>query len=79
VLTVAIAMNYYLLSKDEMGTLPHWEFKNEYNPLTPGRSYAHDGVKLLVARKHAMLWGVHEQNLKEEIMLKEGWRLFNDK
>lgn len=55
VLTIFIAMSYYNLSQQEMGTLPHWEFRNDYNPLTPGRSYSHEGVKMLVARKHAML------------------------
>lgn len=58
-----------------MGTLPYWEFSNEYNPSQPGRSYTHDGVKSLVFRKHAMLAGLHHDNFKEPELLKRSKKI----
>lgn len=78
-LNTAIAKNFYNLSIEDLGTLPYCKFENKHNPPIPGRSYSHEGVKMLVARKHATLWGVHKENVKEEVMLKEGYRLFQEK
>jgi hypothetical protein len=70
------AMRYYLLKKEEMDTLPYWEFPNEFNPNQPRRSYAHDGVKMVAYRKLAILAGLHKQDLKESELLKDGGEIF---
>lgn len=49
-----------------MDTLPHLEFVNEHNLKTPGRSYAHDGVKILTYRKLATLAGLHKEKIYRE-------------
>lgn len=54
-------MQFYRLKATEMDTLPHWEFENKNYPSHPGRSYSHEGVLMLVSRKHAMLAGLHEK------------------
>lgn len=61
-----------------MNTLPYWEFENEYKPSCPGRSYAHDGVKMLAYRKLAMLAGLHKQGVNEEGLLRRGAKLFEE-
>lgn len=72
-------MKFYLLKKEEMNTLPYWEFPNDHNPNQPGRSYALDNVTRLVYRKFAILAGLHEQNLKEPELLKRGKAIFTDR
>ena len=72
-------MKFYKLTKEEMGTLPYWEFKNDYNPAQPGHSYAHDGVKMLVYRKLGILAGLHKQGLNEPELLRRGGKLFEEK
>lgn len=70
------AMQYYRLKAAEMDTLPHWEFENKNYPSHPGRSYSHEGVLMLVSRKHAMLAGLHEKGLRDHELLKQGKELF---
>ncbi|TVY15461.1 hypothetical protein LARI1_G008752 [Lachnellula arida] len=72
------ARKFYRLSAEEMATLPYWEFENEYNPSCPGRSYAHDGVKMQAYRKLAMLSGLHKQGLSEAELLRRGAKLFGE-
>lgn len=70
-------MQFYRLKAAEMDTLPCWEFENKNYPLNPGRSYSHEGVLMLVSRKHAMLAGLHEKGLREHELLRQGKELFN--
>lgn len=71
-------MKFYRLKGPEMDTLPYWEFENQYNPSQPGRSYAHEGVKMLVSRKCAMLAGLHASgDLTVYQLISRGKRLFN--
>lgn len=72
-------MTFYLLKEEEIGTLHYHEFPNGYNPRQPGRSYAHENVKNLVYRKHAMPAGLHHQNLEESELLRRGKTMFNEK
>lgn len=71
-------MKFYRLKAPEMDTLPHWEFENKNYPSHPGRSYSHEGVLMLVSRKHAMLAGLHEKGLRENELLKQGKKLFDE-
>lgn len=71
------AMQFYRLKAAEMDTLPHWEFENKNYPTHPGRSYSHEGVLMLVSRKHAMLAGLHEKGLREHELLRQGKELFD--
>lgn len=72
-----LAMQFYRLKASEMDTLPYWEFENKNYPSHPGRSYSHEGVLMLVSRKHAMLAGLHEKGLREHELLRQGKELFN--
>lgn len=72
-----LAMQFYRLKAAEMDTLPYWEFENKNYPSHPGRSYSHEGVLMLVSRKHAMLAGLHEKGLREHELLRQGKELFN--
>lgn len=71
------AMQFYRLKAAEMDTLPYWEFENKNYPSHPGRSYSHEGVLMLVSRKHAMLAGLHEKGLREHELLRQGKELFD--
>lgn len=71
------AMQFYRLKAAEMDTLPYWEFENKNYPSHPGRSYSHEGVLMLVSRKHAMLSGLHEKGLREHELLRQGKELFD--
>lgn len=70
-------MQFYRLKAAEMDTLPYWEFENKNYPSHPGRSYSHQGVLMLVSRKHAMLAGLHEKGLREHELLRKGKELFD--
>lgn len=72
-----LAMQFYRLKAAEMDTLPYWEFENKNYPSHPGRSYSHEGVLMLVSRKHAMLAGLHEKGLREHELIRQGKELFN--
>ncbi|CAJ2512931.1 Uu.00g010500.m01.CDS01 [Anthostomella pinea] len=72
------AKTYYRLTTEELNTLPYREFENEHNPAQPGRSYAHEGVKMLVSRKYATLAGLHDSGLTERELLRRGGKLFDE-
>ncbi|KAF8067577.1 hypothetical protein FPV67DRAFT_1141617 [Lyophyllum atratum] len=75
------AMKYFSLRPEDLATVPHEEFVNEYNPKTPGKSYRHEDLLKLAYRKQAALKGVPgacapHGNENEAAALEEGERLY---
>lgn len=59
-----------------MDTLPYWEFESKNYPECLGKSYFHQGARMLVSRKYAMLAGLHEKGFSHDQLVKEGKKLF---
>ena len=69
-------MKHFRLSSEEMSAIPYIEFENQYNPSTPGRSYNIRNVEQIAYRKAAMLVGVHDRDIKDAEIIKQGKVLY---